>query len=146
MKAPSIYLYFSGSCEEAFDRYQEIFGGEITVRSRYNEMPPNPDFPPIPEHAKDMVMHSTLTISDDVIIQGADMAEGFGPAITVGNNFAITLTLENNSEADRIHQELSKDGKVTMPMQETFWGSYFGSCTDRYGVNWLLSAESSQPV
>ena len=84
-----------------------------------------------------------MTISDGIIIQGADLAEGFGPIFSAGNNFAITLTVESKSEADRIHQELSQDGKVTMPMQTTFWGSYFGSCTDKYGVNWLINAESA---
>ncbi len=141
-KAPSI-LYFSGGCENAFDRYQEIFGGELSVRSRYSDLSPNPDLSPIPDHSKDMVMHSTLTISDGVILQGADLAEGFGHIFSAGNNFTITLTVESKSEADRIHQELSQEGKVTMPMQTTFWGSYLGLCTDQYGVNWLINAEST---
>ncbi len=143
MKAPSIYLYFSGQCEEAFECYLKIFGGEITVRSRYNEMPPSPDYPPVPDRAKEMVMHSTLTINEEAIIQGADLVEGFGLPLTVGNNFAVTLTLNSNTEADRVHRALSQEGKVTMPMQNTFWGSYFGSCTDRYGVNWLISVAST---
>ena len=144
MKAPSIYLYFSGNCEEAFDTYLKIFGGVISVRSRYSEMPPSPDYPPIADHAKELIMHSTLTISEGVIIQGADLLEGFGPGLSVGNNFAITLTVDSRSEADHIHRHLSQGGNVTMPMQVTFWGSYFGSCIDRFGINWLLNTEASE--
>ena len=142
MKSPSIYLYFSGQCEEAFDFYQSVLGGSITMRSRYSDMPLNPDFPPIPEEAKDMIMHNTLTLSEDTIIQGADRADGFGPPMSVGDNFAISLTADNRAHADQLHERLSKNGKVTMPMQMTFWESYFGTCTDQFGINWMIAFNS----
>ena len=139
MKAPTIYLYFSGNCEEAFDFYQEIFGGEMTVRSRYKDMPPNPDLPPIEEEHKELVMHSTLSIGDGSIIQGADLAKGWGPPFNAGNNFAVSLSLESRGQADDIHAALSEGGRVTMEMQKTFWGSYFGSCVDQFGVTWMIA-------
>ena len=139
MKAPTIYLYFSGNCEEAFDFYQEIFGGEMTVRSRYKDMPPNPDLPPIAEELKELIMHSTLTIGKGAIIQGADLANDWAPPFQVGNNFAVSLTADSTDHADQIHTALSSGGRVTMEMQKTFWGSYFGSCVDQFGVTWMIA-------
>ncbi len=139
MKAPTIYLYFSGNCEEAFDFYCGVFGGEITLRSRYRDMPPNPDLPPIAEGLKEYVMHSTMTIGKGAIIQGADLAEGWGPPFQTGNNFAVSIYADSKDHADRMHATLSTDGQVTMEMQKTFWGSYFGSCIDRFGVTWLIA-------
>ena len=139
MKAPSIYLYFSGNCAKAFDFYQETIGGEITMRSQYKDMPANPDFPPIAKEHKELVMHTTLSMGDGAVIQGADLAEGWGPPFNAGNNFAVSLTLESKGRADEIHAALSERGRVTMAMQDTFWGAYFGSCTDQFGVNWLIA-------
>ena len=139
MTAPSIYLYFSGNCEQAINFYETVLGGDITLLSRYKDMPPSPDYPPIADEFKEYVMHSTLNLGDGNVIQCADLAEGWGPPLNVGNNFAVSLSVESRERADKIHAALSTGGRVTMAMQDTFWKSYFGTCTDQYGVNWMIA-------
>jgi len=48
---------------------------------------------------------------------------------------------DSREEADRLFNGLSKDGNVTMPMNVTFWDSYFGMFTDKFGINWMVSFE-----
>jgi PhnB protein len=59
--------------------------------------------------------------------------------VTYGNNFSISLSAENTGEADKLFSELSSGGVVTMPLQNTFWGDYFGMCIDKFGINWMIS-------
>ena len=142
MKLTSIYLYFTGQCEEAFNFYKRAIGGEITVMSRFKEMPTGPDQPVLPEIYADQIMHVTLTLGDDINIMGSDQPEGFGPPHLIGTNFSISLGTESREETDKVFQALSEEGTVTMPLADTFWGSYFGMCTDRYGVNWMVSSDT----
>lgn len=142
MKSTSIYLYFTGQCEEAFNFYKRAIGGEITVMSRFKEMPTGPDQPVLPEIYADQIMHVTLTLGDDINIMGSDQPEGFGPPHLIGTNFSISLGTESREETDKVFQALSEEGTVTMPLADTFWGSYFGMCTDRYGVNWMVSFDT----
>jgi len=144
MKAPTIYLSFSGNCKEAFDYYAEVLGGKISMVSHYRDMPPSPDYPPVPEAHHDLVMHITLDLVSGSIIQGSDMAPGFGPLHQQGNNFSISLQMDSRNEADKIHAALSDRGEITMPLQETFWGAYFGSCRDRFGINWMIALNKEQ--
>ena len=65
------------------------------------------------------------------------MAQGF----TQGNNFSISVNAGSRDEADRLFNGLSTGGKVTMPMNTTFWGSYFGMLTDKFGIGWMVSFE-----
>ncbi len=139
MKAPTIYLVFSGNCIEAFDFYAETLGGHITMKSQYKDMPPSPDYPPITEEYHELVMHITLELADGSVIQGSDRVSGFGPDLEVGNNFCVSIQTDSQQEADRIHHALAQRGIVTMPMQKTFWGAYFGSCQDRFGINWMIA-------
>jgi PhnB protein len=136
MSKTNIYLNFPGTTEAAFNFYKSIFGGEFPGIMRYGDMP-NPD-QPIPEDLKNMVMHTSLLVGD-MNLMGADAIEGFGPSIVYGNNFSISLTAENTEEADKIFSELSSGGVVTMPLQNTFWGDYFGMCIDKFGINWMIS-------
>ena len=142
MKSTSIYLYFTGQCEEAFNFYKRAIGGEITVMSRFKEMPTGPDQPVLPEIYADQIMHVTLTLGDDINIMGSDQPEGFGAPHLIGTNFSISLGTESREERDKVFQALSEEGTVTMPLADTFWGSYFGMCTDRYGVNWMVSFDT----
>jgi len=89
MKTIAIYLNFAGNCEEAFSFYKSAMGGDISNVSRFDEMPPDPDHPPIPEDFKDKIMHMTLDLGDNCMIFGSDQPEGFGPPRIDGNNFSI---------------------------------------------------------
>jgi len=132
------YLTFEGDCEEAFDFYKSIFGGDFTYKGRFGEMPPDPQNP-VPEEDKNKIMHISLPIGKDNVLMGSDTGGSWAAKTIFGNNFSLSITASTKEEADKFHQKLSAGGKVTMPMASTFWGDYFGMCTDKFGINWMIS-------
>jgi len=134
----NIYLTFEGNCEAAFNYYRTVFGGEFAMINRFAEMPENPAYP-IPEAAKNKIMHVTLPIGGDTVLMGSDALPSFGKEVKVGNNFSISVTPESEEDANRIFEALTKDGTITMPLDKTFWGALFGSCVDAYGINWMVN-------
>jgi len=144
MKAIAIYLNFSGNCEEAFNFYKNAIGGEITMLSRFNEMPPDPNHPPLPEEYSNKIMHMTLSFGDDCMIMGSDQPEGFGPPRQEGNNFSISIDPGSRKDTDKVFNKLAIDGQISMPLQDTFWEAYFGMLTDKFGVSWMVSHDTSQ--
>ena len=128
------YLTFEGRCEEAFDFYKSIFGGEFSDVNRFSESPP--DQPPAAGE-EDMIMHMALPIGGGQLLMGSDRPGRMGPS-TVGDNVAISVSAESVDEARRIFEGLSDGGKVTMPFERMFWGADFGMCIDRFGVNWMV--------
>lgn len=143
MTTASIYLIFNGNCREAFEFYKSAFGGEFESVSTFGEMPPQEGQPAIPEGAKDLIMHISLRISDSSVLMGSDDGGTIGPEVTAGNNFSVMVSTDSVEETDRIFGALSEGGKVTMPLANTFWDSYFGMCTDRFGVSWMVSCPMS---
>ena len=91
MNAANVYLTFDGNCEEAFNFYQSVLGGEFMMFSRFREMPPQEGMPPMPEEHLNRVMHVTLPISETQVIMGSDTGGEWGGPIVVGNNFSISL-------------------------------------------------------
>jgi PhnB protein len=137
----NVYLTFNGNCEEAFNMYRSVFGGNFAMVSRFKEMPPQEGQPALPEHLANMLMHISLPISKETMLMGSDADEALGsPAITAGNNFSISISAIDEKEADRLYAALSDGGNAVMPMAMQFWGSYFGMLVDRFGINWMISA------
>jgi len=134
----STYLTFDGNCREAFEFYRSVFGTEFVVLTTFAEAPEDME---VPDAHRDNVMHVTLPIGSSVLM-GSDN-DPSGPPVVVGNNFSISIDTEGRQESDDLIGKLSDGGAVTMPMQETFWGSYFGTCTDRFGINWMVSCHLS---
>lgn len=132
----STYLTFDGNCREAFEFYRDVFGSEFEMLSTFGE---SPDDMGIAEERKDDVMHVSMRIGTSILM-GSDSAPG-GPPLAVGNNFSLSVDAESREHADALIARLSEGGAVTMPMDETFWGAYFGMCTDRFGINWMVVHE-----
>ncbi len=143
MTTVNVYLTFKGNCEEAFNFYKSVFGGEFPYVGRFKEMPPM-DGCSVPEEDLDKIMHMSLPISAETMIMGSDSSEAFGQVTTIGNNFSISITTDSKEEADRLFNGLSEGGKVTMPMDVTFWGDYFGMFTDKFDINWIISYPTKQ--
>jgi len=143
MTTASIYLIFNGNCREAFEFYKSALGGEYESVSTFGEMPPQEGQPAIPEDVKDLIMHVTLRIGESFVLMGSDDGGSIGPEVTVGNNFSVMVTTDSVEETDRIFGALSEGGQVTMPLANTFWDSYFGMLTDRFGVSWMVSGPLS---
>ena len=107
---------------------------------RWGEAPGCEEFN-LTEESKGKVMHMALPISEGNVIMASDSIKGLGPALEVGNNVSIAIGPKSREEADRLFAGLSEGGQVQMPMAEAFWGGYFGSFVDRFGINWLINAE-----
>lgn len=145
MTTVNVYLTFDGNCEEAFNFYKSVFGGEFSFLGRFKDMPPMEGVPPISDEEGEKIMHVSLPISKETVIMGSDIGGEWGQKLEVGNNFSISINTDGKSEADRLFGELSVDGKVSMPMQSTFWGDYFGTFIDKFGINWMVGyAENPQ--
>ena len=140
----NIYLTFDGQCEEAFNFYKSVFGGNFTFMGRFSEMPPQEGMPPMPEEDAKKIMHVSLPISEETILMGSDSAGQWKADLVKGNNFSISVNTGSIDEAKRIFNDLSKGGKVTMPLDKTFWEAYFGMLTDKFGINWQVNHELSE--
>lgn len=137
MTTTNTYLNFNGNCEEAFNFYKSVFGGEFTYLGRFGEMPSSDDYT-VPETDKNKVMHVSLPIGSSVLM-GSDVGGEWAPTFKQGNNFAVSISAHSRKEADRIFNFLSSSGQITMPLMDTFWGDYFGMLTDKFGINWMMS-------
>ena len=137
------YLTFNGNCEEAFLFYKSVFGGEFPYIGRFGEMPPAEDCPPMSPEAANLIMHVSLPIGKETFLYGSDASEAFGAAAVIGNNFSISINADSRGEADRLFHGLSAGGKVTMPMENTFWGAYFGMFADKFGINWMVNFDEA---
>lgn len=94
------------------------------------------------EADKNLVMHVELPILGEHVLMGTDAPESMGFKVNHGNNISINLEPDSRSETERLFVALSEGGKVEMALQEMFWGGYFGSCTDKYGVAWMFNCAS----
>lgn len=144
MTTANIYLNFNGNCEEAFSFYKTVFGGEFPYVGRFGEMPVQEGCAPMPDDMKNQIMHISLPVGGGTILMGSDVGGEWAPSFRQGNNFSISLNTDSAEEADRLFNGLSAGGTVTMPMQKTFWGDYFGMFTDRFGINWMISFPTEQ--
>lgn len=130
------YLNFNGECEEAFDFYRSVFGGEMPKKMRMKDS----DFGiPIPEGDGNKIMHVALPIGGGTILMGSDTSDAFGPPAKIGTNFSVTIGAESEADANRLFNGLSEGGQATMPMAKAPWGDYFGMFTDKFGIQWMVS-------
>lgn len=104
----------------------------------YSDLPADADHPLVAEAVKNMVIHVELPITGEHIIMGTDAPKEMGFTVTQGNNMYISLEPETKEEANRIFEALSAGGNITMPLQDMFWAAYFGSFSDKYGINWMV--------
>lgn len=139
----NIYLNFDGNCKAAFDFYKSVFGNEFSHISTFGEMPPQADMP-IDEDMKNRIMHVALPISAETQLMGSDTGGEWSKHYKQGNNFSISVNNSNVEEAKQIFEKLSQNGQITMPMEKTFWGAYFGMLIDQFGINWQVNCELAE--
>lgn len=144
MATVNVYLTFDGNCREAFEFYKSVFGGDFQYVGTFGEMPPQEGQPPMPEEMKSRIMHISLPISEETALMGSDTGGEWANDLKQGNNFSISVNATSTEEADRIFEALCEGGNITMPIEKTFWESYFGMLTDRFGVNWMVSCELAE--
>ena len=136
MKNVNPYLNFRGNTEEAFNFYKAVFGGEFLTVMRFKD---TPEGDRTPAHERDKIMHIGLPIGNGTILMATDALESMGHKIQPGNNFHISIDADTKAEADELFRNLSSGGTISVPMDKMFWGSYFGMCTDKFGIQWMIS-------
>lgn len=129
------YLNFNGNTEEVFDFYKSVFGGEYAMVMRFKDAPA--------EHQMgttdlNQIMHISLPIGHGTILMGSDVPEMYGKVVQ-GTDIQLSIGADSKEEADKLFTGLSAGGHVTMPMSDTFWGSYFGMFKDIFGISWMVS-------
>ncbi|HEX4822340.1 MAG TPA: VOC family protein [Acidimicrobiales bacterium] len=130
------YLFFSGTCREAFTRYHEIFGGELFVMT--NADAPDGGMPGAPA---DAVIHAAIKLDNGGLLMASDDPGGDGSGT---KGVSVSYTAKDTGEAKRVFDALAEGGEVTGPMQETFFAPAFGTCTDKWGVAWMVTTEPAQ--
>lgn len=141
MSSVSTYLNFTRNTEEAFNFYKSVFGGDFSGGgiARLGDIPAGEGTPQIAEEDKKLIMHIELPILGGHKLMGTDAPESMGFKLNFGNNVFINLDPDTRAETKRLFDALSAGGKVTMELQVMFWGAYFGSCTDKFGVQWMFN-------
>lgn len=129
------YLNFNGNTEEAFNFYKSVFGGEFAGIMRWKDMPESEK---LSDSDKEKIMHIALPVGKNGVLMATDSLDSLGPKVEFGNNCQIMIAPESREDADRIFKGLSADGQVEMPMDDTFWGAYYGAFTDKFGVKWMI--------
>ncbi|WP_194776220.1 SRPBCC domain-containing protein [Pararhodonellum marinum] len=134
------YVNFPGNTEEAFNFYRNVFKTEfVNGIQRFGDIPADSDHPPIAENVKKLVLHVELPLIGNHILMATDSPKEMGFTVVPGNNMHINLEPESREEATRLFDALSVGGKIEMPLQDTFWGAYYGSFTDQFGINWMIN-------
>jgi PhnB protein len=139
MAQVSTYLNFARNTEEAFNFYKSVFGNEFTSPIvRFGDFPPSAEMPPLAEEDRNLVMHVGLPILGGHLLMGTDAPESMQFRIHPGNNVYLALQPDTRSETKRLFNALSEGGKVEQELQDMFWGDYYGSICDKFGVRWMF--------
>lgn len=146
MAQVSTYLNFPRNTEEAFTFYKTVFGTEFDGDgiSRMGEAPVQEGAPELSEDDKDLVMHVSLPITGGHRLMGTDAPESMGFDVQSGNNVYINLQPDTREETERLFNALKEGGKVEMELQDMFWGDYFGSLVDRFGIHWMFACAAKK--
>ena len=129
------YLNYDGKAEEAFIFYKSVFGGEFSAVNRMADMPGSEQ---LAEGEKGRIMHIALPIGDDILM-GSDIVPSMGHQLNMGNYAYLSVFAESREEADRLFAGLSEGGEIEMALDDTFWGDYFGSFHDKFGIGWMIN-------
>jgi PhnB protein len=145
MASTSTYLNFAGNTEAAFDFYKSVFGTEFTGPiMRHGDVPLPKGTPPLGDTEKNLVMHVSLPILGGHLLMGTDIFEGMGMSIEQGNNIYICLQPDSRAQTDALFAALSEGGSVEQPLEDMFWGDYFGTLVDRFGIQWMFVCSSKE--
>lgn len=125
------YLFFSGDCAAAFQRYHEIFGGDVQIMT--NADVPD-DVESMPGADPDHVMHASLTLGDALLMGSDDPSGDGGPKVGI----SVAYTAPDGDTAKRAFEALADGGETSLPFQATFFSKGFGMCTDRFGIPWMV--------
>lgn len=136
MAQVNAYLTFDGNCEEAFNFYKNAFNKEFEYIGRFKDIPTENE---LNDENGNKIMHISLRISNETVLMGSDTNENCGQTVTFGDNISVSINTESKEEAEDLFNKLSDGGTVSMPLEKTFWGAYFGMFIDKFGINWMVN-------
>jgi PhnB protein len=138
--ALDVYLIFNGNCREAVEFYAKVFKTAAPQIMTFGESPQDPDYP-LPEEAKDLVLHTRLTIDGSNVM----FSDTFpGQTFTEGNNVTLALVSNNMDNLKSWYEQLKDGGTVEMELQETFWSKLYGQVTDKFGIHWQFNYDNGE--
>lgn len=136
MRQVTPYLHFKGNATQAMNFYKSVLGGDFSIFQKYKDVPGGEK---MSAEDQERLIHVSLQVSPQITIMASDTFESVEQSLESGNNFHICLHTESEPETEKLFAGLSQDGQVLMPLNRTFWGSYFGMCKDKFGVQWMLN-------
>lgn len=128
------YLFFDGRCEEALEFYRRTLGAKVEMLLRIKESPEPPAPGMVPPGSEDKVMHASFRVGETALLASDGRCQG-RPSF---QGFALSLTVAEVAEAERLFAALSDGGQVQTPLAKTFFSPCFGMLTDRFGVSWMV--------
>ncbi|MEO6390555.1 MAG: VOC family protein [Pyrinomonadaceae bacterium] len=134
------YLILNGDCGAAFDFYRSVFGGEFTANMKFSDLPGDN---PCSTDDESKILHVSLPVGRGTILMGSDCPSS-QPPVDMGNNIMLSISPDSKEDADRIFAALTDGGVAKLPMQDMFWGAYFGMLTDRFGISWQINFDLKQ--
>jgi PhnB protein len=132
------HVAFGGQCQEAFQFYERCLGGKILTMLTYRDSPMAGQ---VPTEWRGKILHTTLTLEDNVVLYGSDVVP---EQYQAPRGFHLTVGIKDPVEAERIFQALAENGTVQMPLEKTFWAQRFGVLVDRFGISWEINCEPAQ--
>ncbi|QEH41233.1 VOC family protein [Chitinophaga sp. XS-30] len=135
------YLNFAGNTEEAFNFYKSVFGGEFSFLQRFKDTPHAGE---LPAEEQDKIMHIALPIGENMVLMATDTLKSMGQSVHPGDNMSLAISPDNREDTERYFNALADGGKVVMPLEDVFWGAYFGMLVDKFGIQWMVNFEAKQ--
>lgn len=133
------YLFFNGSCEQAVEFYRQALGAEVQMMMRYKDSPEPPQPGMVPPGFENKILHTSFRIGQTTVMASDDCTAETARF----QGFSLALSVPSESEAERVFAALADGGQVRMPLTKTFWSPRFGMVADRFGVGWMITAESA---
>ena len=128
------YLFFNGQCEAAFKFYEQTIGGKITAMMTHEGTPASEQ---VPADWRKKIMHACLNLGDQQLMASDVPAYDFEKP----QGFYVSLQIKEPAEAERVFEALSRNGKVNLPIQKTFWAQRFGMLVDQFGTPWMVNCQ-----
>ncbi|MCD8030917.1 MAG: VOC family protein [Bacteroides sp.] len=129
------YVRYNGTCEEAFQFYKSVLGGEFVYVMRHKDNPEKDHS--LAKEDEEKILHIALPVGDSILLMGADATSD--KPVQIGDDITLAISVQEEEEVRRLFDALSAGGEITLPLQKTFWADLYGEFTDSYGIHWIIS-------
>ena len=128
------YLMFQGNCAAALKFYEKVLGAKVVFQMTYGD---SPEGSKTPKEMRKQIMHARVTVGTNVLMASDCPPDRYDEP----KGMIVSISIEKPKDAEKVFAALGKKGKVSMPIQETFWAQRFGMLTDQFGIPWMINCE-----